>query len=157
MKEYLIKLVLLNTIIFSIMGCGYPELKTATDEDRYPVGTTLDDGRFMAFAYQVPYKDTTLSDALLDNVLSFDEYLDELELIDTLRDGGSKLYKYGKIGKFGDYEFYTMVCNSSDGVKDIYVSRTKENLIDKCSLKYDDLEGVSMKIKKEHLLKLVLL
>ena len=45
-------------------------------------------------------------------------------------------------------DFYVMNCNSLDGIKDIFVAKHKENLMDKCSYKYNDLEGVSMSIKE---------
>ena len=142
--------VTLNIMILIICLSGCEEKKeNATPQEDFMIGHTLDDGRYIAFTLDVPYKDTSLGDALMNNDLTVDGFLSKLELVDTLKDGGSKLYKYNKVrSEFGMNDFYVMNCNSLDGIKDIFVAKHKENLMDKCSYKYNDLEGVSMSIKE---------
>ena len=56
--------------------------------------------------------------------------------LDSLKDGGSKIYKYdSKINSnYGNTDFYVIECNSLDGIKDIYVAKYKNSLMDKCSI-----------------------
>src|SRR5699024_8297025 len=44
--------------------------------------------------------------------------------------------------------FYVVACNSMDNIKDIYVAKHLESLSDLCSIKINDLDGVSMTIKE---------
>lgn len=66
-----------------------------------------------------------------------------------VNDGGSKLYKYNKVNNvFGNKDFYVIVCNSTDGIKDIFVAKNINSLNDKCNIKTNDLDGVTMTIKE---------
>lgn len=148
MKKKITNLLICLALIVCMSGCEEKTDKTIPKED-FVIGHTLDDGRYITFTLDVPYKETSLGDALMNNDLTIDEFISKLELVDTLKDGGSKLYKYNKIkSEFGMNDFFVINCNSLDGIKDIFVAKHKENLMDKCSYKYDDLEGVSMSIKE---------
>ena len=130
----------------------YDSNETTNDEDekeeRYMSGYTFDDGKCINFAFDVPYDNDSLVMAFLNKKITLDEFISKLDYVDTLRDGESKIYKYNKNKKvFGNDDFYTAVCNSVDNSKDIYVAKHIESLSDKCSIKMNDLDGVSMTIK----------
>lgn len=123
-----------------------------TTNEYFMLGNTLNDGRVINFTFDVPYKETGLNYALTYNEISVDDFVSKLEFVDELRDGGSKLYEYNKNTKiFGNENFYVMVCNSLDDIKDIFVAKNKEILSNKCYIKIDDLDGVSMTIKNDTL------
>ena len=112
------------------------------------LGVSLDNGQIVFSTINIPYKDTYLSDAFLTNKLSLDDFFNQLNHVLNLRDGGSKIYQYdSKTNIFGPDNFYVIRCNSLDGINDIYIAKNKDILLDKCNLKFDDLDGVSMKIK----------
>lgn len=124
--------------------------------ENFSVGYTLDDGRILFLAYSPSYKneDKTLGDAIFDGTMSVDEVTSKLDYVDSLQDGGSKLYKYNKINKiFGTEDFYMLTCDSLDGIRDIYIAQLTKSFEGKCRLKIDDLEGVSMAIKEGTLTK----
>lgn len=124
-----------------------------SEKETYMLGATLNDGRVIHFTFDVPYIYDDINSYVMDEItndkLTIEEFISNLSLIDKLKDGGSKLYKYNKNKKiYGNEEFYVLECNSIDGIKDIYAAKYKENLDDKCSIKIDDLDGVSMIIKE---------
>lgn len=138
-------------ILLILTGCGdNNDLESdKSNSERYMLGTTLDDGRIIHFALEVPYKDEELGMALLVNKISFNELTSKLKLVETLRDGGSKIYYYDKVGReFGNNEFYMIVCSSQYDSNNIYVAEDIGSLRDQCSERINDLEGVSMKIKE---------
>ena len=96
MKKKITNLLICLTLIICLSGC---EEKKGNDtpQEEFMIGNTLDDGRYITFTLDVPYKDTSLGDTLMNNDLTVDEFLSKLELVDTLKDGGSKLYKYNKV------------------------------------------------------------
>lgn len=117
-------------------------------KETFKLGLTLDDNRYVSFAYDVPYSNTSLFDALTKNEITIKEFLKKLTKIDTLKDGGSTIYKYDQSKKeFGPEDFYVISCNSLDGIKDIYIAKEKDTLTNICSLHINDLENVSMTIK----------
>ena len=146
MKKLVTSLILVILVILST-SCHHASI----EDSRYPIGTNIPDGRFIAFAYEVPYKNTYLSNALVDGSISFADFIKELELIETLEDGGSKLYKYNKKGIFGKNEFFAIVCNSTDGVDDIYISTNQDSFTNICNYKYNDIENISLSIKEDTL------
>lgn len=149
MKKRILIIILYGILVF-VIGCTNKE--KVNDYEKFLIGNTLDDGRVIHFSFDVPYKDIGLSFALSNKKITIDEFINELEYIEILRDGGSKIYKYNKNKNiFGNEEFNVIVCNSLDNIKDIYVTKNKESLYDKCSIKMDDLDGVSMTIKKDSL------
>ena len=125
----------------------------STDKEKFMIGNTLSDGRLISFTFDVPYisehsSARYLSEAFTNNLITIDETIKKLDLVDTYKDGGSKLYQYNKTTKtFGSENFYIMVCNSLDDIDDIFVAKNIESLNDKCTLKINDLDGVSMTIK----------
>ena len=151
MKKYFIMVLLIISVLLS--GCTKDNNEEYKHE-KFMLGTTLDDGRLVNFSFDVPYKEKSLSDTLLSNEISIDDFIKKLDHVSTFKDGGSKLYKYNKItSEFGNDQFYVLVCNSLDDIHDIFVARYKESLSGLCSIKIDDLDGVSMTIKKGTLTK----
>lgn len=151
MKNNLFKAVLCCCIVLGLVGCGRKS-DVSSDKDqkeKFMLGLVLDDGRHVSFSYDVPYfDDTSLFDALADKKITIDDFLLKLDYLDTLKDGGSKIYKYDKEkSEFGSDEFYVISCKSLDGINDIFISRSRDALMDKCSKKIGDLDGVSMVIK----------
>ena len=123
-------------------------------EEKFMIGTTLDDGRLIHFTFDVPYNSDSLNQALTSKKISLNEFIHQLNYQGMLNDGGSKLYKYNKNqNTFGNEDFYVMVCNSIDNINDIYIAKKIESLNDKCHLKINDLPGVKMTIKKGTLTK----
>lgn len=121
--------------------------------DDFYFGYAIGDGRQLMLTLDVPYceglKCKDLGNSLMMGELSLGEFIKNLDYIEDLKDGGSMLYYYNKTRNvFGYNNFYVAVCNSKDGIKDIFVSQKKDNLNNKCILKYNDIEGVSMFIKK---------
>ena len=117
--------------------------------ETFRIGHTLDDGRFISFSFDVPYMNGYLSNSLSNDEITIDGFINKLNFVSLINDGGSKLYKYNSsLGVFGDDDFYTLVCNSLDNVKDIFVAKEIESLNNKCLLKIDDLDGVEMIIKE---------
>lgn len=143
---------ILTIIICSILlttGCNK---KNTEEKELYMLGHTLDDGRIVHSTFSVPYinknNKSYLGDALLNNIITIDEFLNDLDHVDALNDGGSEIYKYNKSNKtYGNEEFYVIACNSLDNIKDIFIAKKRDSLENKCNLKIDDLEGVSMIIK----------
>lgn len=153
MKKLLLGIVLCSSLILVLTGCGSKNNGKENDsaDDKFFSGTTLDDGRIIHTSFDVPYKDDELGlgNALLNNKITIDEFFESLELIDTLKDGGSKLYKYHKINKnFGDNDFYVLACNSFDDKKSIFITKYKESLNGRCETKIDDIKDIKMTIKE---------
>ena len=147
MKKVINFLICLMLII-GIAGCGNKRMEQ-TENEKFTTVNTLDDGRKIYFALDIPYRDSNLSMSFTNNDISVDEFLNKLEYIDTWKDGGSKVYKYNKSNEvFGNDNFYVVACNSMDNIKDIYVAKHLESLSDLCSIKINDLDGVSMTIKE---------
>ena len=160
MKNNLLKILLFTTLITVVTGCNDEEnkLTESLQEEKFMLGTTLDDGRLIQFTFDVPYNvnfssnEESLHQALLYGKITLDEFINQLTPFTTANDGGSKLYKYDKNKKiFGDNDFYVLVCNSYDNQNDIYVAKYLESLNDKCITKIDDLILVTMEIKNNTL------
>lgn len=140
--------ILLGLFILLISGCANVENEGKKDE-KFFSGITLDDGRIVHATFSVKYENNFLFDLLSDNTLKVEDFLAKLELVSTLNDGGSKLYKYNKDMSFsGIGEYYVLNCNSVDSVKDIFIAQDEKNLGDLCSIHYDDLDGITMEIKE---------
>lgn len=148
MKKIIFKLMLSGIILVMASSCAVKN-DEEYQEEKFIIGNTLDDGRVIHFTFDVPYNDDGLSLALSNKEITVDEFIKSLEHIDTLKDGGSKLYKYSALNKdFGSDNFYVIECNSLDNIKDIFVAKNRKSLDGKCSVKINDLDGVSMKIKE---------
>ncbi len=160
MKNKILAIMFSGISIFTITACAKEEQineRQNTLAEHFSWGTTLDDGRHIHFALEVPYLENEkydLMDAFLYNEITPEDFVKKLEYLDILKDGGSKIYKYNKVKKeFGDEDFYVISCNSTDNIKDMYIAKYRETLENKCSLKIDDLEGVSMSIREGTLTK----
>lgn len=122
------KLFIVFFIIF-LCGCN-------NKEKEYKYAT--DDNRLIFFIYDVEYiKNNTSSSVRVEiqnNRMTINEFINDLEYVSSLWDGGSKIYKYDpKNKKYGDNEFYVLSCNTLDGIKDVYVAQNKETLNNKCN------------------------
>ena len=148
-----ILMLLCGIVLVSTTACNNSNEDENVQNEKFMLGTTIDDGRLISFTFSVPYikgnEHLYLDDSLLNGTITVEEFISKLEHIDTLRDGGSKIYKYNKSKKiFGDSNFYVISCNSTDGIHDVFIAKNKDLLLDKCSIKIDDLTGVSMAIKE---------
>lgn len=132
MKKIVLIAFLCSIMIVLLTGCS-----NSLEAENFGISLSLDNERFIKFAYDPQYKDTTVSNSISNNELTLKDFINSLELSDFLKDGGSKIYKYdSKLSSgFGDSDFYVIACNSLDGVRDIYVAKYKNNLVDKCSFK----------------------
>lgn len=145
---FVVSMIIVGINIYFTPNKDNPEIKQ-NNKEQFLIGNTLDDGRQISFTFDIPYKDNGLSYALSYNEISIDNFINKLNYVDALNDGGSKLYQYKKNKKiFGNDDFYVIVCNSLDGINNIYVAKKRETLDNKCSIKIDDLDGVSMSIKE---------
>jgi len=149
---------LLLFILFSCLcGCAKKQEENLEIIEDFYVGYTLDDGRYLTLSLDVPYQGTTLGEAIFNNQLTVDNFVSTLEYIESLKDGGSKIYKYNQSNisnrTYGKEDFFVITCDGKDGIRDIVIAKHKETLMNKCSKNYDDLENVSMKIKEGSLTK----
>ena len=124
-------LIIFCLMIFILTGCS-----NNSELEEFTISYKLDDGRLIKFAYDPKYNDNTISAAIIDGELTTKNFIDSLEYLEGLKDGGSKIYKYdSKINSnYGNIDFYVIECNSLDGIKDIYVAKYKNSLMDKCSI-----------------------
>ena len=132
MKRTILIIFLCCVMVLELAGCSN-NLKLEEFKISYP----LDDGRLIKFAYDPKYNETTVSDAILKGTLTPKKFIKGLEYLDGLKDGGSKIYKYdSKVNDgYGNIDFYVIECNSLNGIKDIYVAKYKNSLMDKCTIK----------------------
>lgn len=156
MKKVLI-ILLCGSMLIGTLSCSNQKNNQEPLKESFSWGTTLNDGRYVSFAIEVPYlknENSSLFDALSNEEITIEEVLKKLELVETLRDGGSKIYHYNKLNKeFGNNSFFLIACNSVDNIKDVFIARDKNSLLDKCHIKINDLENVSMSIKEGTLTK----
>lgn len=131
MKKTLLIIFIYSVILLELTGCS-----NNSELEEFKISYTLNDGRLIKFAYDPKYNDTTVSNAILKGELIPKDFINSLEYLDGLKDGGSKIYKYdSKINSnYGNIDFYVIECNSLDGIKDIYVAKYKNSLMDKCSI-----------------------
>lgn len=160
MKNKLLGILLCGILILGITGCDDNSGSLSNDDnlnvnkEKFRIGHTLSDGRVTHFTFDVPYNEGYLSEALMHDKISIDEFINKLEFASGMNDGGSKLYRYNSSKKtFGNNDFYVLVCNSYAGIKDIFVAKHIESLTGKCIIKINDLDGVSMTIKEGTLTK----
>lgn len=149
MKKKILGILFCGILLIELTGCKTDNNQSFKNNETFMNGTTLVDGRHISFTFDVPYNDGYLSEALLYNRITIDEFINKLDFESDVNDGGSKLYKYNKVNKlFGNKDFYVIVCNSTDGIKDIFVAKNINSLNDKCTIKTNDLEGITMNIKE---------
>lgn len=128
--------------------------KDEIEKEKFIIGHTLENNRVIHFTFDIPYNKTYLSDALIKKDITIDKFLKDLKYIDILKDGGSKIYKYSNYKKvYGNEDFYVISCDSLDNIKDIFVAKYKESLSGVCSKHIDEINDISMSIKKGTLTK----
>jgi len=141
----IIIILLVTTILF---GCEVKDKNSYYEEERFYIGHTFNDNTVIHLALEVFYKDDDLLSAFLYDKLTLNGFINKLKYVDELNDGGSKIYRYNKNKKtFGDTSFYVIKCNSNDGIKDVFVAKYKENLLNLCSIEMDENPLISMNIK----------
>lgn len=144
------KLFLLILLIFLISGCAIVKETEEKGEDSYQSAITLNDGRKIYATFDVKYKSDSLMTLLRNQEITIDEFIQKLTFVDTVKDGGSKLYKYTDDLAFsGLNSFYVLSCNSLDNIKDIFITKNKDDLNNLCIRSYDDLENVRMEVKED--------
>lgn len=152
--SFLIVLVLTFTGIFIVAYKDVEdEIKICKSKETFSWGSTLDDGRIVNYSINIFYKEKGevkyLFDEIAYNGLTIEELVKNLEVEEVYRDGGSTLYKYDKHKKkYGDTDFYVMVCNVIDGDNNIYISGERKLVDGICASKINDLDGVKMVIKE---------
>lgn len=152
MIKKILKILICGIIVLEFTGCNSQNNQISKSNEKFMLGHTLDDGRLISFTFDVPYYDSYLHDAFAHNKITIDDFISKLDFVSDLNDGGSKLYKYSSAKNiFGNKDFYTIVCNSYDGIKDIFVAKNINSLTDKCIIKMNDLDGVTMNIKEDTL------
>ncbi len=144
--------LMICSILVSGSGCSKKIEKVSdSQQELFMFGLTLDDGRHVSFSFEVPYlhsSNSSLFDAFMNGEITVEDFLKQLNYVETRKDGGSIIYHYDKNQQeFGNEDFYAISCNTIDYNQDIYIAKKKENLMNKCSIKIDDLENVSMTIK----------
>lgn len=155
MKKIILTIILCSILLLGITGCEKIKPKENKDnneqiKEKFSFGHILDDGRVFFTTFSVPYgKDSYLSEALVNKELSIDEFFKNLNYLEGIKDGDSKLYVYNPMRRiFGNEQFYVISCDSMDGIKDIYVAKNLGTLNNVCSININNLEGISMTIKE---------
>jgi hypothetical protein len=130
MKKTILIIFICGVIVLGLTGCS-----NNIEIEEFKISYTLEDGRLINFAYDPEYNETTVSDAISKGVLKPQNFISNLDYLDGLKDGGSKIYKYDSKTNngYGNIDFYVIECNNLDEIKDIYVAKYKNNLIDKCT------------------------
>ncbi len=140
------KIILTIVTLILLTGCGKQEPKE--NNELFLYGATTPDERVISMTFDIPYEDNILN-SLVSGDLTIEKMISKMELIETYKDGGSKLYQYKKEKKtYGNKNFYLMSCNTTDGNKNVYIAKEKDTLKDICEKKVNDLKGVSMSIKE---------
>lgn len=147
------KILLFIISLILVTGCNDVN-DNKQETEKFLIGHTLEDGRIIHFTFDVPYNNTYISEALSSNEITIDEFINNLEYLDSYNDGGSKIYQYNKDKKiYGKENFYVISCNSLDNIKDIYVAKYKESLSGVCSKNINEIENITMSIKEGTLTK----
>lgn len=142
------KLFLLILVIFLLSGCAIVKEIEEKDEASFQSTITLNDGRKVYATFDVKYKNDSLMSLLRNQKITINEFIQKLNFVDTMKDGGSKLYRYtDDLGFSGLSSFYVLSCDSLDNIKDIFIAKNKDNLNNLCTRSYDDLENVRMEVK----------
>ena len=155
MKHQLWILFFCGVLLLGVTGCEFSSKKEEEGEEKvtFFYTHTFDDERHILFSLDVPYlvdgEEMGLGTAFMNYQITLDDFLESLVLEDTLKDGGSKLYRYdSKNQTYGKNSFYVIACDSLDDFHDVFVASKKEDLMDKCSIHIDDLPGVTMEIEE---------
>lgn len=165
-ERILSRVIFISGIIFLLLGAMFilvlmdnrEKRKNIEDLEKnsneiFEAVYSIGNNRHLNLTSFVPYCQngncTDLGVSLMNNELSLGDFISNLNYLSDIQDDGYMLYYYDKKKKvYGDENFYVAICNSKDNTNDIFIVQNKNTLVGKCILKYDDLEGVSMRIKE---------
>ena len=109
-------------------------------DDSFTMITKLENGRTVYSEFSENYyidddgNKIDLKEALENNYISMDEIIKNMELMDSMNDGGSVIYKAKDNILNGTKDLYLASCNSLEGnggIKDIFIGND-ENIGDNC-------------------------
>lgn len=137
------KLGLLVIMVMILAGCNKKDILSVDDnvvDDSFTMITKLENGRTVYSEFSENYyidddgNKIDLKEALENNYISMDEIIKNMELMDSMNDGGSALYKAKDNSLNDTNELYLASCNSLEGnggIKDIFIGND-ETIIDNC-------------------------
>lgn len=137
------KLGLLVIMVMILAGCNKKDILPVDDnvvDDSFTMITKLENGRTVYSEFSENYyidddgNKIDLKEALENNYISMDEIIKNMELMDSMNDGGSALYKAKDNSLNDTNELYLASCNSLEGnggIKDIFIGND-ETIIDNC-------------------------
>ena len=137
------KLGLLVIMVMILAGCNKKDILPVDDnvvDDSFTMITKLENGRTVYSEFFENYyidddgNKIDLKEALENNYISMDEIIKNMELMDSMNDGGSALYKAKDNSLNDTNELYLASCNSLEGnggIKDIFIGND-ETIIDNC-------------------------
>ena len=137
------KLGLIVIMVMILAGCNKKDILPVDDnvvDDSFTMITKLENGRTVYSEFSENYyidddgNKIDLKEALENNYISIDEIIKNMECVDSMKDGGSALYKAKGNSLNGTNELYLASCNSLEGnggVKDIFIGND-ETIIDNC-------------------------
>lgn len=137
------KLGLLVIMVMILAGCNKKDILPVDDnvvDDSFTMITKLENGRTVYSEFSENYyidddgNKIDLKEALENNYISMDEIIKNMELVDSMNDGGSALYKAKDNSLNDTNELYLASCNSLEGnggIKDIFIGND-ETIIDNC-------------------------
>lgn len=147
------KILFIFAALLLFNGCGSNNIKEEKPkemkQDDYKL-YTMDDERTIFFLYDVPdYSNEGIISKVRVEMNSkkirFTDFINNLEYNSTQKDGTSKIFKYEKSKElYGDIDFYVLVCDTKDGIDDVYITNEKESLTEKCKKR----EPVRMELEK---------
>ena len=137
------KLGLIVIMVMILAGCNKKDILPVDDnvvDDSFTMITKLENGRTVYSEFSENYyidddgNKIDLKEALENNYISMDEIIKNMELVDSMNDGGSALYKAKDNSLNDTNELYLASCNSLEGnggIKDIFIGND-ETIIDNC-------------------------
>ena len=137
------KLGLIVIMVMILAGCNKRDILSVEGnvvDDSFTMITKLENGRTVYSEFSENYyidddgNKIDLKEALENNYISMDEIIKNMELMDSMNDGGSALYKAKGNSLNDTNELYLASCNSLEGnggIKDIFIGND-ETIIDNC-------------------------
>lgn len=137
------KLWLIVIMVMILAGCNKKDILPVDDnvvDDSFTMITKLENGRTVYSEFSENYyidddgNKIDLKEALENNYISMDEIIKNMELMDSMNDGGSVIYKAKDNILNGTKDLYLASCNSLEGnggIKDIFIGND-ENIGDNC-------------------------
>lgn len=137
------KLSLIVIMVMILAGCNKKDILPVDDnvvDDSFTMITKLENGRTVYSEFSENYyidddgNKIDLKEALENNYISMDEIIKNMELMDSMNDGGSALYKAKDNSLNDTNQLYLASCNSLEGnggIKDIFIGND-ETIIDNC-------------------------